>query len=175
MFIDEIVKKAKKKNLKAQTQLYDEFGSLWYSICLRYNKNIDDAQDVLQNALINIFTKIDQFDTRKGNFKSWSSKIVINENLLFLRKMKSSFVDELDNNDIYVDNGLNAIDMLSAKELTMMIQSLPDGYRTVFNMYVLEGFSHQEIAEELNISISTSKSQLFKAKKYLKNKLEVLI
>jgi RNA polymerase sigma-70 factor (ECF subfamily) len=177
MQLEKIIRQAGKNNRKAQAQLYDKFGALWYSICLRYHANIDDAQDALQNALIRIYTKIRQFDPEKGQFKSWSSKIVVNENLMILRKNQKIKMDSPDDMsfDIRDSNHNTAIDILSAKELTKMIMNLPEGYRVVFNMFVIEGYSHEEIAEKLNISVGTSKSQLFKAKKFLRQKLEVLI
>jgi len=176
MIFDKLIRKVSKNNRKAQAQLYDEFGSLWYSICLRYHSNEEDAQDALQNALIKIYSNIRQYEAAKGSFKSWSAKIVVNENLMLLRKQKAKFThspEEL--NYEIIDTEHSAMDILSAKELTKMIQALPDGYRSVFNLYVIEGYSHEEISEQLGISIGTSKSQLHKAKKYLKQKLEVLI
>lgn len=175
MHIDQIIKKAINKNRQAQNELYARYGHVWYSICLRYHKNSEEAKDALQNALIKIYSKIRQFDPDKGEFKSWSCKIVVNENLMLIRKNKD-FLKEFD--DTYDETILNtesAIDILSAEELTKMIQQLPDGYRTIFNLYVIEGYSHDEISTMLNISKGTSKSQLFKAKRLLKQKLEVLI
>lgn len=176
MALDKLIKKARKRDRKAQAQLYEQFGSLWYSISLRYNADEDDARDALQNALIKIYSNIKQFDPDRGSFKSWSSRIVVNENLMFLRKQKRKFTQAPEELSYELpDEDQSAMDILSAKELTRMIQSLPDGYRSVFNLYVIEGFSHEEIAEQLGISPGTSKSQLFKAKKYLRQKLEVLI
>lgn len=171
-----IISKAKKGDRSAQTLLYQEYQSLWYSICLRYNKNRHDALDVLQNALVKIFTKIDQFNHEKGSFKSWSAQVVVNENLMYLRKLNINFkVDQIET-ELHIENqGESAVDILSAEELTNMIQTLPDGYRAVFNLYVIEGYQHKEIAELLNISVGTSKSQLFKAKRLLQEKLEVLL
>ena len=177
MSLEKIIRNAGKNNRKAQAQLYEEFGSLWYSICLRYHSCEEDAQDALQNALILIYTRIGQFDPARGSFKSWSARVVVNENLMLLRKnKKSTFVntpEELSHE--LTDHSLSATDILSARELTRLIQSLPEGYRMVFNLYVIEGYSHEEIAEKLGISTGTSKSQLYKAKQQLKQKLEVLI
>jgi RNA polymerase sigma factor (sigma-70 family) len=176
MTLEKLLKGVAKKDRKAQAELYEQFGSLWYSISLRYNANVVDAQDTLQNALIKIFSNIKQFDPEKGSFKSWSSKIVVNENLMLLRKQKQKFTQAPDELSYELpDAELSAMDILSAKELTRMIQTLPDGYRTVFNLYVIEGYSHEEISEQLGISTGTSKSQLHKAKKHLRQKLEVLI
>jgi RNA polymerase sigma-70 factor (ECF subfamily) len=176
MSLDKIIRNAGKNNRKAQSQLYEEFGSLWYSICLRYHQSEEDAQDTLQNALIKIYGNLKQFDPARGSFKSWSSRIVVNENLMLLRKNKNTFTvppDELGHE--LTDKTLSAMDILSARELTRLVQSLPEGYRIVFNLYVIEGFSHEEIAGKLGISVGTSKSQLYKAKQQLKQKLEVLI
>lgn len=161
---------------KAQTRCYEQYRSVWYSICLRYQNNSATALDCLQNALIKIFSKISQFDVEKGSFKSWSSRIVINENLMELRKRSSkAFVEDIEESYDLFDESESAVEMLSAQELTNMIQQLPAGYRTIFNMYVIEGYSHVEISKELGISAGTSKSQLFKARKLLQQQLEVLI
>ncbi len=173
---NEIISRVLKKERAAQVQLYNRYQTTWYMICLRYHQSKEDAQDVLQNALIKIFTKLNQFDGEKGNFKSWSSKVVVNENLMFLRKKVRSFkVDALEDVLFIPDQVESALDILSAEELTKMIQKLPPGYRTVFNLYVIEGFNHQEVADMLNIGIGTSKSQLSKARKLLQKQLETLL
>jgi len=128
---------------------------------------------MLQNGLINIYTKINQFNSERGNFKSWSSRIIVNDCLMFLRKNSFKSEDLNDHHGIF-DKSETSLDILSAEELTKLIQQLPDGYRAVFNLYILEGYNHKEIAEKLNISEGTSKSQLFKAKKLLREKLETL-
>ena len=164
------------KERVAQSLLYEKYQTTWYMICLRYQKNKDDALDCLQNALINIFLKIEQFDVEKGNFKAWSCRVVVNDNLMFLRKKVNSFkVADIDEITFIPEQPETALDILSAEELTKMVQNLPNGYRTVFNLYVIEGFAHQEIAEILDISVGASKSQLFKARKLLQKKLEVLL
>jgi RNA polymerase sigma-70 factor (ECF subfamily) len=173
---NQIIQAASKNDKNAQTRLYHLHKTNWYMICLRYNSCEADAMDVLQNALIKIFTNLKQFESRKGKFKSWSGKIIVNENLMFLRKKIASFKVSFLEEHLHVEDTYeSAIDILSAEELTKLIQKLPEGYRTVFNLYVLEGYSHKEISEILKISVGTSKSQLFKAKKLLQQKLEVLI
>lgn len=176
MIESQIISKAKKRNREAQTHLYKTYQHTWYAICLRYNKNQADAMDVLQNAMINIFSKIDQFDEKRGNFKSWSNQIVVNDNLMYLRKRTAGFkINEIHEDYQIEDTSETPIDILSAEELNKMVQRLPDGYRVVFNLYVIEGYTHKEIAERLGISAGTSKSQLFKAKRMLQKKLEVLL
>ncbi len=172
----QIIQGVKQGDREAQTLLFKLYRSHWYMICLRYNKDTNDALDALQNGLIKIYSKINMFDSTKGNFKAWSSQIIVNENLMLLRKHKQSFaIEDLSESIDLEQNGETPLDMLSAEELTKLIQALPDGYRVIFNMYVMEGYSHADIAKALDISVGTSKSQLFKARKLLQAKLEVLI
>ena len=167
-----LISMVRKGKPDAQALLYEKYRTYWFSICLRYNKNRDDSLDALQNALIIILSKVHQFDPEKGSFKSWSSKIVINENLKLLRK-KNLQLELIDSRSEEIDSYNYEISepAYTKKELIQMIQTLPDGYRAVFNLYVMEGYNHQEISEILNISIGTSKSQLSKAKKMLRTKL----
>ena len=172
---EKLVRLAQKKDVSAQRALYDRFGRYWFVLCQRYMSNVPDAEDALQNALIKLFTKLDKFDPERGRFSSWSSRVVVNECLILLRSKKRVFTEtSLDEAAEIENQDTDIIERLSTKELLQIVQTLPVGYRTVFNMYVLEGYSHAEIAKELNIAVSTSKSQLFKAKKMLKKKLEVL-
>lgn len=174
MHTEQIISAARRNDRKAQTALYNMYRVSWYQICLRYNGS--NAADVLQNALVKIFRKLDLFDPNKGSFKTWSSKVVVNENLMFLRQRANVFVNEEINEAVHTyDSDESALDRMSAKELIQLIHKLPAGYRTVFNLYVIEGYSHQEISQNLGISIGTSKSQLSKARKLLKRKLEVLL
>jgi len=172
----ELISRVKKGQPKAQTLLYHKYRTLWFAMCLRYSKNRDDALDALQNALIKILSNLHQFDRDKGSFKSWSTKIVINENLMLLRK-KNLQLEVIDSRleDMEAYSIENSESSFSKKELIQIIQALPNGYRAVFNLYVMEGYSHQEIADILSISIGTSKSQLSKAKKMLRAKLGLLI
>ncbi len=173
----EIIQGVKKRNRSAQTALYNQYKTLWYMISLRYNRDEDEAKDALQNGLIKIYSNIDMFDPSMGTFKSWSSRIIVNENLMLIRKRRDVFsldnISESDHTQVLPEE--DSTEKLSSEELTKLIQVLPDGYRLVFNLYVMEGFTHSEIANHLDISIGTSKSQLFKAKKLLQQKLEVLI
>lgn len=172
----ELLKAVRKKDRKAQRMLYEQYRSYWYTICLRYSSNREEASDALQNGLVKIYSNIADFNSKKGSFKSWSSKIIVNENLMLLRKNKSfstqtSIEEEFD----LADDTHGPLENLSAKELTDLISKLPLGYRTVFNLYVMEGLKHSEIATELGISEGSSKSQLSKARNWLKRRLEVLI
>lgn len=143
---------------------------------MRYGGNSVNAQDILQNGLIRVFTALKQFDDKKGNFLVWSNKIMVNEALRFLQKQKRiNFFEPVDESHLQIGVENNIHSLLSAKELVQLIQQLPDGYRTVFNLYTIEGYSHKEISQKLNISEGTSKSQLSKAKKQLRQWIEVLL
>ena len=172
---DNTISKAKSGDRGAQRRLYDTYSRSWFGLCLRYCQNRSDAEDVLQNALIKIFGKIEQFNPALAGFNTWSSKIVVNESLMFLKGRKS--FNDLDDvkmvAEMHVDQ--EEMSLLSAEALTKMVQKLPDGYRTVFNLYVIEGYAHNEISEILNISVGTSKSQLSKAKQLLRKRIEVLL
>lgn len=154
---------------RAQALIYDQYKRYWFAICLRYQSQKSDAEDALQNALIHIFSKLNLFDPSKGEFKDWSARVVVNANLMLLRSKKP--FDELEHSAVEESVSYSPIetDQPSLEDLTRLIQKLPAGYRSVFNMYVLEGFTHDEIAEVLDISPGTSKSQLFKARKMLQS------
>ncbi len=167
---------AQKGNYTAQKFLYETYKTRWYMICLRYMSFKSDADDALQNGMINIFSKLSQFDDTLGKFGSWSSRIMVNDCIMLLRKQKRNLIieDIADQIQLY-DEGETPLESISRKEMMELIQKLPNGYRTVFNMYVIEGYTHKEISEKLQISKGTSKSQLFKARKLLKEALEILI
>lgn len=151
-----------------------------YAICIRYLKNTDDAQDLLQDSFITIFKKIGEFKF-EGSFEGWLKKITVNQCLQFIRKNKNKFFTSLDENENQLNANPDLIDVeeddpiLSPAEMFSLLKELPDGYRTIFNLYVLDGFSHKEIGEQLNISEGTSKSQLARAKKVLREKINLTI
>ncbi len=161
---------------KTATQmLYERHERHWFRLCLRYGRNRPEAQDIMQEGLVMVFRDLVQFDAARGEFRSWSNRVMVNAALRFLKKnqWQQSFED-LEMAETEADLSENILEKITAKELVQVIQQLPSGYRVIFNMYEIEGFSHQEIAETLNISEGTSKSQLSKAKKALRQKLEVL-
>lgn len=160
----------------AQKELYTRYKHLWFTISMRYVNKREDALDVLQNALINIYSKLNTFNKDLGSFKSWSSRIVINESIMFQRKYwNTPEVSGLNLELLNYSEDSRAVSNLSLEELTQLIQELPTGYRIVFNLYEIDGFSHQEIATKTGISVGTSKSQLYKAKALLKKKLKPTI
>ena len=170
-----LVKEILAGNRQAERALYERHEQYWFRLCLRYGKNRMEAQDILQEGLIGVFRDLPQFDPSRGAFRGWSNRVVVNAALRFLKKnqWQQSFVD-LDEVGEEADLSEDILGQINAKELVQLIQKLPVGYRLVFNMYVIEGFNHREIAEKLNIAVGTSKSQLAKAKRKLREELEDL-
>ena len=151
----------------AQQTLYSRYSPKMFAICLRYAKDYHSAEDILQEGFIKVFRYISNF-RREGSFEGWMRRIFVNTAIEHLRKAVSlySIVDDEDKPMDIVDE--SSFDDLDYQDLLGMVQSLSPGYRTVFNLYVVEGYKHHEIAEMLNISDGTSKSQLSKAKSVLK-------
>ncbi len=168
-----LVEACQQNKAGAFRELYDRYGGVLYGICLRYAGNEPEAQDILQEALIKIFNKVGSFRS-EGSFEGWLKRLVANTAINHLKK--SYRVNELGSTDDVVEfesNDISALDQLSVEELIDLINLLPEGYRLVFNMYVLEGYDHREIAKHLNISESTSRSQLVKAKRKLQESLRM--
>ena len=165
-----LIEKAQKGDQRAFRELYELYKHSLFMVCLRYGKDRSTAQDYLQDAFINIYRNLKQFDSQRGAFESWAKRITVNVCLGDIRKNTLDAVnitgaEQVESQDISI------LSKLSMQEMMAMIQKLPFGYRTVFNMYVIDGYSHKEIAAELNISISTSKSQLMKARNLLQKKI----
>jgi RNA polymerase sigma-70 factor (ECF subfamily) len=154
----------------AQKRLYDLYSPLMYPLCCRYLKDHVEAEDVLVIAFTRILQKIETF-RNEGSLEGWIKRITINEALSALRRRKSMIVEtgleEIETQAQYYQSS----DPLEAEDLLQLIRELPVGYRTVFNLYAIDGFSHKEIAEQLNISENTSKSQLSRARTYLQKLL----
>jgi RNA polymerase sigma factor (sigma-70 family) len=167
--IKQLINDCKNNNRKAQEQLYRLYAPKLFTVCLKYSRNYSEAQDHLQDGFLIIFDKIGQFSF-KGSFDGWLKRIMINNVLqqyrreTFLTLVKEDIPDEI---EIEIDD-----ESISLDYLLKIIQELPDRYRLVFNLYVLDGYSHQEIAEMLSVNIGTSKSNLARAKMILREKIE---
>lgn len=170
MKIDEeqLVKKCLEKDTLAQKQLFEFYSQKMMGVCLRYSKDTEEAQDVLQMGFIKIFEKLEMYN-QTGSLEGWIRKIIVNTALDNIRKNKKLMNNvAIDKVDYQLDNhNETVIEALSAQDLLKVIQNMPIGFKTVFNMFVIEGYSHKEIAEELNITIGTSKSQFSRARAYL--------
>jgi len=173
---NKIIKKCLRNNARAQRELYEIHRVKWFMICLRYAPNKAEAEDMLQEGLISVFKDLKQYDHKRASFSAWSNKVMVNAALQYLRKWKNLNLNQnIDDYDDQFTQSEEAIDTISAKELNAFVQKLPDGYRVVFNLYVMEGYKHREIAEMLSISENTSKTQLLKAKKMLRGQLEKVL
>ncbi len=160
---------------RAQRAVYEQFSPLMSAVARRYCRRDADADDVLVAAFFRVFDKIHTF-TESGSFEGWIRRIVVNEALMLLRKKHAlTQASELgDVNPSYYAIPAVAAERLAERDILNLLDALPTGYRTVFNLYVVEGYKHREIAELLEISINTSKSQLILAKKRLREQLEKL-
>ena len=163
-----IIKLFRRGDTSAMDVLYAEYADYLTSVCARYIPDDDELKDVLQESFIKIFSKIGEFNYRgNGSLRAWITRIVINESLILIRKKKNSPIINLEKEPPDVQDDEPEIGNLSQEVLTNMIRQLPDGYRTVFNLFVIEGKSHKEIAKILNIKADSSASQFHKAKKQL--------
>ncbi len=166
-----LITKSLKGDQRAFKGLYDRHKRVLFLVCLRYSRNRADAEDYLQDAFITIFRKLDQFDTSRGVFEAWARRVTINTCLERLRK-HSLYAVNISQAVHLPSQETDALSQMSLKELVSLIQTLPAGYQTIFNLYVIDGFTHKEIAEQLGISISTSKTQLMKARNMLQKKID---
>ncbi|MBP9793202.1 MAG: sigma-70 family RNA polymerase sigma factor [Flavobacterium sp.] len=163
-----IIKGCIAKNTQSQAQLYQLYAGKLFAVCLKYSKNYAEAQDNLQEGFLLIFEKIEQY-SHKGSFDGWAKRLMINYILQQYRK--TVFLELV--NDVVDDTNVEIDDEnVNLEFLLKLVQELPDRYRLVFNLYVLDDYSHKEIAEMLDISIGTSKSNLARAKMILKNKID---
>jgi len=170
---DQLVKACLKGNAQQQRNLYQKYKVNLFMLCLRYAKNRAEAEDFLQDGFIKIFQDLHQFNSDRGSLSAWTRRVVLNVIFQYLRKKRieysSASIEDYSN---LLSSTHDVLSDMSAQELMEVIQKLPMGYRVVFNMYILDGYTHKEIAEELGVSVSTSKSQLHKAKTYLRRQLK---
>lgn len=166
---DKVIQGLKNEDRKVQQHLYDKYAPILLGICRRYVKVLEDAEDVLIDTFFKIFTNIHQYKGA-GSFEGWMKRIAVNESLMLLRK-KHNFRLTVEISNIDIATPSKALNSLQESDVLALLEKLPTGYRTIFNMYVVEGYKHREIAEELGISINTSKSQLILAKKRLRSML----
>lgn len=170
MSIDQLITDCKKNCPKAQEQVYQLFSKKLFGVCLLYSSSYVDAQDNLQDGFLIIFNKIHQF-SGNGSFEGWAKRIMINTALQKFRNVR--FMERVDDNIAIADEVEIEDENIPLDYLLQMIQELPDQYRLVFSLYVLDDYSHKEIAEMLKISTGTTKSNLARARTILKEKIEL--
>ncbi|MBN2683059.1 MAG: sigma-70 family RNA polymerase sigma factor [Bacteroidales bacterium] len=161
---EKLLKLLNEKDKLAHKMVYEHYATAMFRLCFRYLKNEQDSEDVLIAGFMKIFDNYKKFEFRgKGSFDGWVKRIMINESLMFLRRSHNfNMIPETYSNQIEDEIMTDA--NISAEEIFNLVRALPIGYRTVFNLYAVEGFSHKDIAERLGISENTSKSQLSKAR-----------
>jgi RNA polymerase sigma-70 factor (ECF subfamily) len=163
---ESLIEGCRQQNEKAQRLFYEKFSPQMYPLCLRYVREVNEAEDVMISGFMKAFDKIDSYSGR-GSLGAWLRKIMINQALGHLRKNKTMYLEVDIENAEYHHNLSCSSDHLEAEDLMRMVCKLPLGYRTVFNLYAVEGYSHIEISELLGISEGTSKSQLSRARALL--------
>lgn len=167
--LDTLVVRCRKNDSKSQYAMYELMAPKMLGVCRRYVKSIEEAEEVLGNGFVKVFNKINDFKG-EGSFEGWVRKIMVRESINYIRYQKNIFVET--NPEWLPESGHNPINEDTAVDALMhLINDLPMGYKTVFNLYAIEGYAHKEIGDMLGISENTSKSQLSKARKYLQEKL----
>jgi RNA polymerase sigma-70 factor (ECF subfamily) len=168
---NEIIALAVKNNRQAQQCIYSKYSPKMLSVCRQYIKDLHLAEDVMITAFMKVFVNLGRFEN-KGSFEGWIRRTMINECISFVRvEKKISFVED----EIFFEESFNNIDShFSVEDIQFLIDTLPDGYRMVFNLYAIEGYKHQEIASLLGINEGTSKSQLSHARKMLQDQINKL-
>jgi len=158
-------------NPRFQKMLYDRYSPKMYALCIRYAGNTDDAKDILQDGFVKVYANMNRFKGT-GSFEGWIRRIVVNTAIEHFRKKHTlNEIDEKTQNQL-IDHEANVFNQLAAKDMLEMIRAMPAGYRAVFNLYAIEGYTHKEISDMLNISEGTSKSQFARARAWLQNEIK---
>jgi RNA polymerase sigma-70 factor (ECF subfamily) len=164
----DLIAACKQQDRRAQKALYERYAPVMMGVCRRYVKGEEEAEDVLVEGFYKVLTKIDTYNG-EGSFEGWIRRIMINEALMHLRKNQHFRHLEEINPNLDLQESPGIVEEIMAGEILELLDQLPPGYRTVFNLYVVEGYKHREIADELGISINTSKSQLILAKQRMED------
>lgn len=171
----DIIKGCIKGDKASQYALYEMFKRDVMGICMRYSRDRSEAEDMMQEGFIKVYSDLYQYRPI-GPLGGWIRRVVVNSCLRFIRKRKRLVFNEFSGMKTeLIPTNENVVSDLGAQDLMKLVQKLPDGYRLVFNLYVVEGFSHQEIADQLGISVNTSKSQLSRAKANLRKTIEKIL
>jgi RNA polymerase sigma factor (sigma-70 family) len=166
----ELIKGCIKEDVHCQRALFERFAGKMMTVCLRYANDKMEAEDMLQDGFVRVFNYLKQY-SGEGSFEGWVRRVMVNVALRHCQKRKQKFSEVNDASERIESGEPFAHDRLSENEILKMVQQLPQGYRIVFNLHVLEGYGHEEIGEMLNIGASTSRSQLVKARKMLQTML----
>ncbi|MBT3648297.1 MAG: RNA polymerase sigma factor [Flavobacteriales bacterium] len=166
---DELIDKCLEGDQRAQKALFDRFSGKMMAVCYRYAGDNESAEDILQDGFVKVFKHLGAFK-REGSFEGWIRRTMVNTSLDFLRKANKMKLDtDISEAEYLAGDDEKSVSKLRVEEMMKLIEEMPPGYRTVFNMFAIEGYSHQEIAEQLGVTESTSKTQFRKARTYLMN------
>jgi RNA polymerase sigma-70 factor (ECF subfamily) len=160
-----------RQDATAQRRLYEKYARKMFGVCLRYARSREEAEDLLQDGFLKVFQKLSSFKN-EGSLEGWIRRVIVNTSLDYIRQQKLQWADPETIEEPGTDAGV--IEKMNAGELLALIQQLPTGFRTVFNLYAIEGYSHREIGEMLQISEGTSKSQYARARVQLMERINVL-
>lgn len=160
-----------RQDATAQRRLYEKYARKMFGVCLRYARSREEAEDLLQDGFLKVFQKLSSFKC-EGSLEGWIRRVIVNTSLDYIRQQKLQWADPETIEEPGTDAGV--IEKMNAGELLALIQQLPTGFRTVFNLYAIEGYSHREIGEMLQISEGTSKSQYARARVQLMERINVL-
>lgn len=170
---EQLLADCRKGKPKAQKEMYERFAPKMLGVCIRYIHDRDEAEHVMIGGMVKVFEKLNQYNG-EGSFEGWIRRIMVNESLMYIRKNKNMSL-EVEVEKAEVEPDYQSLEShLEVADLLVLIAELPVGYRTVFNLYAIEGFSHKEIADMLDINENTSKSQLSRARKLLQSRLAAL-
>lgn len=164
----DIIQGCIKQDRYFQKYLYDCFASRMLGVCMRYAKDKAEAEDMLQEGFVKVFQNISRFEF-KGSFEGWIRRIMVFTAINYYKYRARKFQEDLDVEYYDAPYNDNIIDQISAKEIMALVQQLPDGYRLIFNLFAIEGYSHKEIADQLGIAVGTSKSQYARARAHMKS------
>ena len=167
---DDLIEGCLLGNPVMQRKLYDKHAPKMYGICLRYAANSEDAKDILQDGFVKVFVNLGKF-MATGSFEGWMRRIFVNTAIEHYRKKNQLYAISENQEENIPNQEVSALDELEAEDIIRLISELPNGYRTVFNLFAVEGYSHKEIATMMNISEGTSKSQYARAKAWLQEKI----
>jgi RNA polymerase sigma-70 factor (ECF subfamily) len=180
MEISQLIAACKKQNRNAQKELYEQFAPKMMGVCLRYSNSRENAEDLLHDGFIQVFTHISSYQG-KGSFEGWLRRIFVNLALQNFREEKKSKLINSDVSDLnieivdHVNESIEDIMGISNSDILKMINELPQGYKIVFNLYVFEDMSHREIGQMLGITEASSRSQYSRAKSFLKKKIQTIL
>tara|TARA_R110002012_G_scaffold87618_2_gene216588 strand:+ start:2747 stop:3301 length:555 start_codon:yes stop_codon:yes gene_type:complete len=169
--LKELLKSCKKDDINAQKELYDQYKEVLFILCLKYSRNREEAEDILHDSFMIIFTSINKYKG-KGSFEGWMKRIVINTAISSFKKASNFniLLNEEITKEVLIEEDF--IETIPLQEILIAVQQLPDRYRMVFNLYEMDGYSHKQISKMLDITIGTSKSNLNRAKTILKGSLQ---